>query len=114
MQERWVLIASYIFSVLVFWPLFVKASKPGWASLVPFYNAYIFVKIAGKPGWWLVLFFLPLVNLVIMMLTNYAFAKSFGQSKAFCWGTVFLTPIFLLILAYGKATYVGPPAPGAA
>ena len=108
MQEKWVLIALYIFSFVVFWPPFVKASNPGWAALGPFYSAYMFLKIAGKPGWWLILFFIPLVNLIIMMMTSYAFARNFGQAKGFAWGTVFLTPIFLLILAFGPATYVGP------
>jgi len=33
------------------WKVFTKAGQPGWASIVPIYNAYIICKIAGKPGW---------------------------------------------------------------
>jgi fructose-specific phosphotransferase system IIC component len=33
------------------WKMFEKAGQPGWAILVPIYNAYILLKIAGRPGW---------------------------------------------------------------
>lgn len=31
--------------------LFKKAGKPGWAAIVPFYNTYVLVEIAGL-NWW--------------------------------------------------------------
>ena len=31
--------------------LFQKAGKPGWAAIVPFYNTYVLVEIAGL-NWW--------------------------------------------------------------
>jgi hypothetical protein len=44
------------------WKVFTKAGQPGWAAIIPFYNLYIMVKIAGKPGWWtLLIIFLPLI-----------------------------------------------------
>jgi len=45
------------------WKVFVKAGQPGWACIVPIYNIYILMKIAGKPGWWVVLYFIPFVNM---------------------------------------------------
>jgi hypothetical protein len=50
------------------WKIFEKAGQPGWAAIVPFYNTYILLKIAGRPGWWLLLYLIPLVNLVIAIL----------------------------------------------
>ena len=35
---------------------------PGWGILIPFYNLFLFVKLAGKPGWWFVLMLVPVVN----------------------------------------------------
>jgi len=32
------------------WKVFEKAGQPGWAILIPIYNAYIMLKIAGRPG----------------------------------------------------------------
>ena len=34
------------------WKVFTKAGKPGWAAIVPFYNTYTMLEIAGRPGWW--------------------------------------------------------------
>ena len=39
------------------WKMFEKAGQPGWAAIIPIYNLYILLKIAGRPGWWLILFF---------------------------------------------------------
>ena len=46
------------------WKTFEKAGKPGWAAIVPIYNAAVLLQVAGKPSWWLFLLFIPLVNLM--------------------------------------------------
>ena len=51
-----VLIAISIVLIAAFWKVFTKAGHPGWASLIPIYNVYILLKIAGRPGWWLCFF----------------------------------------------------------
>ena len=33
------------------WRIFVKAGRPGWASLIPFYNLYVLCEIVSWPGW---------------------------------------------------------------
>ena len=40
----WSLSISVI-SVIALWMLFQKANEPGWAAIVPFYNAYVLFKI---------------------------------------------------------------------
>ncbi len=90
-----------------FWKVFTKAGQPGWASIVPIYNAYILLKIAGKPGWWLVLFLIPIVNLVIGIIVAIDLAKAFGKGTGFGVGLAFLGVIFYPILGFGDATYQG-------
>src|ERR1039458_7833690 len=75
------------------WKVFSKAGQPGWAVLVPFYNSYILLKIGGMPGWWLLLLFIPLVNIVILAIEANHVAKSFGKSGAFGFFLLFLFPI---------------------
>jgi hypothetical protein len=89
------------------WKIFTKAGQPGWAILIPFYNIYIMLKIAGKPGWWLILLLIPLVNFIIMILMIVGIAQNFGKGTGFILGLIFLTPIFIPILALGDATYTG-------
>ena len=39
--------AVYVFEVICLWKVFEKAGKPGWASLIPVYNMWIFFEMAG-------------------------------------------------------------------
>ena len=36
--------------IIAWWKVFTKAGHPGWACLIPIYNLYILIKIAGKAG----------------------------------------------------------------
>jgi hypothetical protein len=90
------------------WKLFEKAGQPGWAIVVPFYNAYIMLKIAGRPGWWLLLYLVPLVNVAIAIIVAIDVAKAFGQSAAFGFFMLFLlSGIGYLILGFGDYHYQG-------
>jgi hypothetical protein len=89
------------------WKIFTKAGEPGWAGLIPIYNMYILIKIAGKPAWWLILLFLPLVNLVITFLVYIGLAEKFGKSPAYGLGMVFLPFIFFPLIAFSDAQYSG-------
>jgi hypothetical protein len=103
------ILAIVVFELVALWKVFTKAGQPGWATLVPFYNLYVLLKITGKPGWWLILFFVPLVNLVVAVLIYLALAKTFGKGVGFGIGLFVLAPIFLPILAFGDAQYHGAP-----
>jgi hypothetical protein len=61
-------LALSIFVIASFWKVFTKAGQPGWAAIVPFYNTYVLLKVVGRPGWWLVLFFIPIANIVIAII----------------------------------------------
>jgi hypothetical protein len=98
--------------IIAAWQIFTKAGKPGWACLIPFYNIYVLLQIVGRPGWWLVLYFIPLVNIVITIIVYVDLSKSFGLSPWFALGLLFLPIIFLPILGFGSARYLGPAALG--
>jgi len=100
-------LAFIILMLASMWKVFVKAGQPGWASLIPIYNAYVFLKIAGKPGWWLLLLFIPLVNLVAGILALIAFVNRFGKGGGYVLGLIFLPFIFYPMLAFGDAQYQG-------
>ena len=92
------------------WKVFAKAGEPGWAVIVPIYNLFVFMKISGKPGWWFILLFIPIVGLVISIMACVGLAERFGKTAGFGIGLALLGFIFLPILAFGDAQYVGPKA----
>ena len=53
-------LAITVLIVAGFWKVFVKAGEPGWAAIVPIYNIFVLLKIAGKPAWWIILMIIPL------------------------------------------------------
>lgn len=89
------------------WKTFAKAGKPGWAAIVPIYNVIVMLQIAGKPLWWVILFFIPVVNLVIAILASIAIAEKFGKGGGFGVGLALLGFIFYPILGFGSAQYKG-------
>src|SRR5215216_5528346 len=96
--------------IVAMWKVFTKAGQPGWASIIPIYNLYIWCKIVGRPGWWILLMLIPLVNFIICIVLCIDLAKSFGKGVGFGLGLAFLGVIFFPILGFGSAQYEGPTA----
>src|SRR5262245_4470239 len=92
------------------WRLFTKAGKPGWAAIIPIYNLIVLLQIAGKPVWWILLLFIPIVNFIIIIMIWVGVARAFGKGTGFALGLVFLSPIFVPILGFSDAQYVGSAA----
>jgi len=90
-------LAVFLLFVIGAWKMFVKAGHPGWAAIIPIYNIYIILKIVGRPGWWLILFFIPIVDIVILLLVSIDLL-------------FFLNVIGYLILGWGSDQYQGPAA----
>jgi len=101
-------IAAIGFYIYCSWRIFVKAGKPGWAAIIPFYNILVELEIVGRPWWWLLLMFVPIVNVVITVIVQLDLAKVFGRGTGFGLGLIFLPFIFIPILAFGSDRYLGP------
>jgi len=100
-----------ILFIVALWKTFTKAGQPGWAAIIPFYNVYIMLKVAGRPGWWLIWYIIPLVNIVVSLIVSLDIAKSFRKSGVFGFFGLWLFNIIgYLILGFGSATYQGPAA----
>ena len=102
-----VLLAITVILIVSIWKAFTKAGQPGWAAIIPIYNAVVLFRIAGKPAWWVFLLLVPLINVVILFMVYISLAKNFGKGAGFGVGLVLLTFIFFPILAFGSARYQG-------
>lgn len=98
-----------VVAIVALWKIFVKAGEPGWAAIIPLYNTYTLVKIAGLNPLLFLLFLVPVVNVVfaiyVMIKVGEAFGKSVGWSVIFL---VILSFIGMLMLGFGSETYNKP------
>ncbi len=104
-----VFLAMLVVLIIGLWKVFVKAGQPGWACIIPIYNVYVLLQIAGRPAWWLILYLVPLANIVVGIIVAMDIAKAFGQSPVFGIVLLFLLAgVGYLILGFGSARYIGP------
>lgn len=102
----WLIIAVIVIAGT--WKTYQKASRPGWAAIIPIYNIYTLVKVAGRPGWWTILYFIPIVNIVISIIVSLDVARAFGKSEIFgIFGLWLFSFIGYPMLGFGEATYKG-------
>jgi hypothetical protein len=101
-------VIGFIWWILVIiggWKMLVKADKPGWGIIIPFYNTYLLCKVAGRPGWWLILFFIPIVNIIIWLIVALNISENFGHGAGYGILLWLFTPIMLLVLGFGSDEY---------
>jgi len=103
-----VYLAIVVLYVAATWVIFSKAGKPGWAAIIPIYSTIVLLQVVGRPVWWIILFLIPIVNIVFGIITINDLSKSFGHGVGYTLGLIFLGIIFFPILAFGGSQYVGP------
>ncbi len=102
-----VYLAIIIVGIVSMWKLYEKAGKPGWAAIVPIYNLIVLLEIINKPTWWIVLFFIPIANIVAIFLIYIELAKVFGKDTMYGVLMVFFGIVMIPMLAFGDAQYQG-------
>jgi hypothetical protein len=107
-------VAAYLLSALPTYGVLKKAAHPdapAWGAFVPVYNTYCLLKVTGRPWWWLLLIlFVPVVNIVLVVMLYHSLSRSFGHGAGFTVGLVLLTVVFLFVLWLGSSRYHGPAA----
>lgn len=63
------------------WKLYVKAGRKSWEAIIPVYNAIVLMKILKRPTWWVILLFIPIINLLMFPVIWVETVRSFGKYK---------------------------------
>ena len=63
------------------WKLYQKAGYQSWMAFAPIYNAVILMRIINRPFWWVILLFIPIVNLIMFPVVWVETLRSFGRNK---------------------------------
>lgn len=64
------------------WKLYQKAGRKSWEALVPIYNAIVLMEIIRRPKWWVILLFIPIINLMLFPVIWVETLRSFGKNTA--------------------------------
>jgi len=90
-------IGLYVYFALALKTIAEKTNtENGWWAWVPILQAVLLLNIAKKPVWWIILFFIPLVNIVIVVITMMAVAEA--RNKPSWWGILMIIPVVSLIV----------------
>lgn len=94
---------SFTIPALFAWGIFVKAGEPGWKTLVPFYNLYVWLQIIHKPMWWYIFLIIPFINVFMIMLMIVELAKAFEKHAMWEQGVAVIFPfIYLPYLGFSE------------
>ena len=63
------------------WKLYTKAGRKAWEAIVPVYNAIVLMKIINRPKWWVILLFIPIINLLMFPIIWVETIRSFGKNS---------------------------------
>ena len=80
---QWVLF-FFLIQVVHFlgtWRLYRAAGFNFWQALIPIYNAYVLMQIIRRPKWWVLLLFVPTINLIIFAVIWVETLRSFGWNS---------------------------------
>lgn len=79
------------------WKLYEAAGRKKWEAAVPVYNAIVLMKIIGRPSWWTILLFIPIINLIIFPVVWVETLRSFGKRSGL--------DTFLVLITLGLYLY---------
>jgi hypothetical protein len=81
----------YIYMSLALQTIATKTgTENAWLAWIPIANLILMVTVAKKPLWWILLFFIPLVNIVMAILVWMAVAEARGKPN--WWGILMIVP----------------------
>ncbi len=73
----------------------------GWFAWIPILNMILMIQIAKKPVWWIILFIIPIVNIIILIIIYVNFFKNIDKSALWILALLFFP--FLLLIPYWSA-----------
>jgi hypothetical protein len=87
----------YVWFAICLYIIAKKTNTPNeWLAWIPIANIYLMCKVAGRSGWWTILFFIPLANIVILIIVWMGIAEA--RHKPSWLGILMIIPIANLVI----------------
>ena len=88
--------ACYVYMALALQTIADKTKTDNsWLAWIPIANIVLMLNVAKKPIWWIVLFFIPVVNIIFIIIVWMAMAEARGKPS--WWGILMIVPVANLI-----------------
>lgn len=89
-----------ILMLVSMWKIYEKLGTEGWKAIIPIYNIIVLLQLLKWDLWKIILFFIPIVNIVFAILLYRDLAARFGKGIGFTIGILLLPVVFLPLLAF--------------
>jgi len=90
-------VGLYVYMALALQTIATKTNtENSWLAWIPIANLVLMLNIAKKPIWWIVLFLIPLVNIVIAIMVWMGVAEARGKPS--WWGILTIVPVANLVV----------------
>tara|TARA_Y100000991_G_scaffold57228_1_gene41895 strand:- start:15258 stop:16925 length:1668 start_codon:yes stop_codon:yes gene_type:complete len=63
------------------WKLYKISGNKSWESFIPVYNIFILLKIINRPWWWILMVFIPVINVIIIPVMWVEISRSFKKNS---------------------------------
>jgi signal peptidase I len=63
------------------WKLYVKAGRKAWEAFIPVYNGIVLMQMINRPKYWILLLFIPVINLFLFPIIWIETLRTFGKKS---------------------------------
>ncbi len=90
------------------WKLYIKAGRKAWEAAIPIYNGVVLMKIINRPWWWVILMFIPIINLLMIPVVWVETIRSFGKNTLLdTWLVILTLGLYIYYINYAEdVTYI--------
>ncbi len=90
------LVIVEVLSTALLWPYFTLKGRPAWHAAVPFLKTWGMLSLTDRPKGWIILYWIPVVNHVMYLISLYELLHVFGKRK---WSDFWLSALSLGLYA---------------
>jgi hypothetical protein len=103
-----ILIVTYILMSIMLSRIFRKAGVAGWKAWIPVYNTWKTLELGDQKGWWALVLFIPVLNIVatvFLYIAMYYIGIKLGKDGYFVLWAIFLPLVWYVWLAFDKSVW---------
>lgn len=88
-----------VISIISLWKIFIKENLPGYFSIIPFYNVYLYYKICSLPFWTI---FFPGINIICLFCSTYVITRKYKCKRWQSVLSIFFPWFFMPYIAFSN------------